>query len=377
MSPNRILALLATSLLLTGCFETSSSQSAGTEGETSTSSATDEASSSTNGTTSDDNGTDTRDEPASTGSASTETGDEPPADDTGDPTAAEDTGGITDTEDTDGFACAEEETCTPGAPSGWSGPAVVHRGENPPECPSEFPLDGFTAHDQLVANDASCTCSCGDADGFSCSTTVRENAQSCVNLYFGASWSLAGGQCTTISTSSTAMRSDAATLDLTGASCPEESSENVPEAQFSLDLKGCEPPRVPAACEDDGLCLPAPAAPYGELCVYTEGDVACPAGPYSERSVAYTGIDDTRGCTDCTCDTPTGTCGGTVRYISGCGGGLGVLHGQTPPGDCISMNSSPAAVSYTPDPDLSCQASGGVPEGEANPADPITLCCMP
>jgi hypothetical protein len=373
---------LASSLLLAACFESVVTSDGEASSDTDEATATSTSPGSTDGSDTTPSTTGPVSDDGLTDSDSTSSGADSSADVTGSTTEdtgdAEDTADTEDTEDDDRFACAEEETCTPPAPAGWSGPSVIHRGDDPPsDCPGEFPLEAFVAHDQLVADDPACGCSCGNASGFSCSTTARENGTSCIALQFAGTWPVPGDGCVSINTNATAMRSDPAILNTTNASCPPQANVNIPSPYFVTTVKGCNPPRTPTRCEDAGLCLPAAMEPYGEMCVYTEGDVACPAGPYTERSVAYTSIEDTRECSDCTCGTPTGTCGGLVRYVSACSGDFIGLYATTAPGACTTMNTSPSAVSYAPEPQVSCMPSGGQAQGEANPAAPITVCCLP
>src|SRR5262249_53874094 len=60
-----------------------------------------------------------------------------------------------------------------------------------------------------------------------------------------------------------------------------------------------------------GLCVGWPDPPPAGFreCIVAKGDVECPAGDkHSEKRVSYDEkIDDTRGCTPCTCGAPTGT----------------------------------------------------------------------
>jgi hypothetical protein len=59
------------------------------------------------------------------------------------------------------------------------------------------------------------------------------------------------------------------------------------------------------------VCSAAASPPEGfRTCVAQKGDIACDSySVYSERHVFYSGVDDTRTCTPCTCGAPTGgTC---------------------------------------------------------------------
>jgi hypothetical protein len=292
-------------------------------------------------------------------------------------TSGESEGGTT--EGGERIGCDDDEVCTPTAPAGWSGPSAIYRGADaPPDCPDELPTIAFEANDDLVAPAPTCTCSCGKVTNAVCRTVVRENGTQCLNLQFNLpSWNVTGNQCLSISTNATALRSDQPILDTSNASCSVNPGENVPNAAFATRVKGCELPEPAGACEDDGQCLPVAPDPWGEVCIYAEGDYACPAGPFSERTLLHTDFEDTRGCTDCSCTDPTGTCSGTVRYQSACVGDLIGIYASGPVGTCQTMLTAPNAVLYQSQMTVSCQPEGGAPEGQATPTNPITLCCMP
>jgi hypothetical protein len=360
MSRNDAFPCLAALFLLGAC---SSSSTADDLGEGTTGGSTSEAVA----TSLDD--TTTGSGPLTSGETSDST-----AAETGAQTQGTDTG---DTEDTDALACSDGRTCTPAPPDGWSGPAVVHQGEVPSDCPDAFPDESFVAFDQLVADDPTCTCSCGSVTGATCNTVVRENAHSCVSLHFGQSWPLADDDgCIPIETSHTALRSDTPTLDVSNASCSAEPGEEIPEAEFQLSVKGCAARDPGDTCEAGGTCLPEAVDPYDEVCIYAEGDLACPAGPYSQRSLVHSSFEDTRGCSDCSCDPPTGSCSGSVWFWPACN----IIippSSSGPAGTCQTMDTSPNGVSFGAEFEVSCQASSVSPHGEASPVEPITICCLP
>jgi hypothetical protein len=137
-------------------------------------------------------------------------------------------------------------------------------------------------------------------------------------------------------------------------------------------------------CASQGdVCSPAAAG--FRACVATPGDVDCPASsPYVDRHVFYGGIDDTRGCTPCTCGAPTGsTCTGSIAIYSDAACSAQVFADlitssgpsciDVPAGSALGSKKAGPAT-YAPG---ACAANGGEPVGSAVPSQPVTFCCLP
>jgi hypothetical protein len=157
-----------------------------------------------------------------------------------------------------------------------------------------------------------------------------------------------------------------------------QASTVVPLAGWGHSARACESVIVPVqnGCTAGQVCAPAPAAPMEpRLCVFMAGDVACPNVGYSVRRTVYGGVVDNRGCTPCSCGTPTGvSCAATLQ--EGCGQ-TGTVHdlptvcgGLSDPGS-VTLLAAPVASGG------SCPADGGIPTGSAAPSSPTTVCCMP
>jgi hypothetical protein len=141
---------------------------------------------------------------------------------------------------------------------------------------------------------------------------------------------------------------------------------------------------VGAGCTSaNQLCVRSAGASFETaLCISQVGDVSCPAQDYTERTLMFTSVADTRGCADCTCGDPTGiTCGGTVTLYTNnpcSGNGTGV----PTTGTCVAapgleyFHAGTYAVTTGPT-GGSCDPAGGAATGEATPGDPVTICCLP
>ncbi len=146
-----------------------------------------------------------------------------------------------------------------------------------------------------------------------------------------------------------------------------------PAPTWNTPITACRAP-TSGTCANGGVCLPVSAA--GTLCVVHDDDVACPPGPYSNRSLVYTGISDTRGCAkgSCACGTPN--CGGSVDLFTSndCTSGkssIGIGQACGDVATALTANSAKYAAAIT------CASSGTpTPTGELGGTGPKTICCM-
>jgi hypothetical protein len=135
-----------------------------------------------------------------------------------------------------------------------------------------------------------------------------------------------------------------------------------------------------------GACVANP--PSGtSICILQSGvATTCPAG-YNAAApqVFYTGVDDTRGCSACTCGSVSGvSCniGSPAINLFGTPSCSTATSTLSAPSDCTvlpgefyaSLASGAPTLSGTP----SCSvADGGTPTGSANPTGPTSFCCLP
>ena len=107
-----------------------------------------------------------------------------------------------------------------------------------------------------------------------------------------------------------------------------------------------------------------------------EGEIPCPPNSdYTERTIRYATVEDTRGCTNCECGDLGSTCLTEYEYFTttDCSGSPAgtVMNGACTAG--VTM----AAINFDTS-TLSCPvASESEPEGEIQVKDPWTYCCAP
>ncbi len=301
------------------------------------------------------------------------------------PDTATATGTASDTqEDSDSTSSADDDdsgepscdgACVPELPAGWQGPVVVHDDAAPP-CPDAFPQAVHEARFAgLQPGDASCSCTCGDVVGASCgNATLREEGNLCVLPVANPDqWVLSPGACTFIDMSADDYGLYPTPLQTAGASCSPQADVDIPTPQWDREVRSCAAP-VGDACKG-GTCSPAVPRGYS-MCIYAEGDAACPEGAFSERLVTHTGYDDDRGCSACSCGAPVGTCGGTAVLTNVSCGANGFYVGDVAAGSC---GPRPAAThaQWLPEVDAACTPSGGALVGAAAPTDDaVTYCCQ-
>lgn len=212
----------------------------------------------------------------------------------------------------DASACSATGTaCSAALAAGWT-PLAFAANRNA-TC-----LGGYTAVDLVVApvaNAGACTCACQIAvnDPSSCakgsfaslvgSTTCNGNGQT---------FTVNGTGCTVLAVQGgVSAFGNYAAFALTRGTC--NSSVTKDDTKLATTaVRGCLPP---AGCAED-VCLGTSAAlgPYGS-CIVHDGDVACPAGPFVNRSLA--GASGTLSCGGCATCQNEGTCGtATVRFYN-------------------------------------------------------------
>jgi hypothetical protein len=293
--------------------------------------------------------------------------------------------------------------CVPAAPAGWHGPVARLDPEAPEDasCSGAYPQSVASGVTNITAPGASCDCTCTAPSGGACSPTLD------VGLYdasCGASCNLNYGSCANLTTTLHDLGSETYVDDdsqgvrllpstpnvIQNPSCDPISTHVIPALQ-ATSVEVCAPEAaLDETCGAGEICVATPSAPLASpSCIWAEGDLACPAGDYSEREVVHRGIEDTRSCSECSC--------GWAEDVA-CEGEIGVSrfwngHIELPTmypadGDCSDRLEPDQGVAiggdvtfevtYEPeDPSSSgCPASGGVASGSATGIDPITLCCV-
>lgn len=323
-------------------------------------------------------------------------GDSAPHPDGGSPDAASDTGpgdaGHSDAGDAmaDGptfsaDACSGANTCAPVAPSGWQGPVVIWEGTGtPPSCAS-FYLDVFDGGTSPSGNPASCSCSCGPVTGSACgATTVQFGTGSCTTAC-GTPAIVAQGGCVNVTTQATACGSGVqmqiSAVPADGGGCQADASVDAQAPTWANLATACAPSQQSAAgCGADQVCVPAAGSPFeSTFCVLKAGNNTCPS-PFTNQHLYYSDITDTRGCTPCTCGSPSGVDCDTNAHVTSwsnmsCTTGKGVDYSPLPVA-CAALGTAHYLTLSTSATGGTCTPSGGTPTGGVSQANLTTICCL-
>lgn len=259
-------------------------------------------------------------------------------------------------------------------PVGWSRIVALSVSDTP--CGGGFAAEVTVGKSDLVGADATCACSCDPPAGQSCGPATLHlwNDASCstplLDKPLGPSCTQLGGQ---------ALNGLGATLTLppfVPGACAPKLTPLVPPPSSTV-RHVCELTAASGTCANEGSCAPAPDAGLSpSLCIWSEGELPCPGGDFSNATIVYRGaLTDTRGCSACDCMAPSGaSCGASSSIFSttSCG-----MLAATTTGGCIALASS-SAQSATETLTLvpgSCEPIPSSPTGALVGADPITVCC--
>ncbi len=303
--------------------------------------------------------------------------------DDGDETDGGGSTGESGTEDTgeEDLPCTGE--CVANAPSEWHGPAALQRtsaAEDEPTCVDSHPIALASFVSDLVAQPATCGCDCGVAEGMTCETAkARVYAEAACNGTLLDIFDI-GLSCTN-------------GLELVqgfwqvsfdppdGGGCDAQPDFEVPALDFTRWTL-CGAAEVDGDCDVGESCAPSAGAVFEDtLCVWHEGDLACPGSVYTERTLVYESITDDRECGECSCGAPTGICtGGQVdlNYAPNCPG-PGWFNWPAEHDECFDEEFyfDSGIVIEPATPYASCEPTVPMSLGSASAEVPFTVCCEP
>ena len=297
--------------------------------------------------------------------------------------------------------CADPDcgdfTCAPSAPNGgWVGPLAIWQGSgSPPSCAnaSGFPLEVANANAGIKGSASCPSCSCDAPQGVACQVGAAQLYRDSTCAGASGTLTIAQGNCTafvSLSYDPASVRWGSAPPG-GGACVPKTTgSASFPPVAWDTQMRACGDPTPNKGGCAAGTCVPRQQAPFGQaMCVYQRGDLPCPVGAYSVKSVYYTGADDARGCSACGCSSPTGTtCTGTMKLYTdqNCSVDETTLTNvlecsplapdPTPPSPPY-MSLRSVVYTGTASSTGSCLVQPSVQTGAAIPTDPVTLCCTP
>lgn len=278
-----------------------------------------------------------------------------------------------DTTDTGDLECGAG-TCGSPADAGWFGPAVYARvtpGAALPSCTPEYPDAGPTLLDGFQdPGPAACECSCELTQAPNCNPNFR-GTMDLIGNYCGYNSVAVTPACTNQSF----VRAQVSAFGYGAGVCEETESEEIPPIPWNATIRTCRVPENALSCSDGGVCLPAqPEGFEDNWCMYKQGDHECPAGPYGNKSIFWSGAEDTRGCSNCTCGTSGTSCSDTqveIYDLPNCEGAPSTT--ITAGGACMMVTGQSFAGSSA---SASCPVTTmAEPVGSVAPMGEFTFCC--
>lgn len=271
-------------------------------------------------------------------------------------------------------ACETAKRCIPLAPDDWEGPAARFTAAgvaDPPSCPESLGRTLVAGHLDLASPAAECTCACGAPIGASCSRTSAADfsESSCITA-------LGGGA---VNTTCSSLGGQAPGYILSVPSvdsgiCQALPGESLPDAERSNARSLCVSAAATTACTDQpGACLSETTD--GVYCISRPGANSCPErSVYTERELVFTGITDSRGCSQCSCGNAEGTCQGTVTLFSAgdCAGAPTVRAAND---QCVAETSFDTGFLTVNTVSATCAPTTSNPLGTVLATNVVTLCC--
>ncbi|NUP07262.1 MAG: hypothetical protein HOW73_14505 [Polyangiaceae bacterium] len=328
----------------------------------------------------------------------------------------EDNDGAADCADSD---CDPDLECIAAIPVGWGayGYAALFRGStaSDPACPDGTNTDAvYTGNGNLMNTDSECSaCDCDNPVGQGCVLIddtfgqfeaglqpfyTRDvpcaigTANDLNELTLPNPWDF---MCTALDTApgglscggglpcNRSVKSQPATVT-PGTCTPTGGEPSGGEPTWGEGVKACRSATTLQGCDAGLTCIPRPPAPFEpRTCIGKVGDHECPAGPFTLRSQSFSGFEDTRECSECTCgDSSGGSCKITLSLHTdtSCTSANPILLQS---GSCVDLSGNPTisgrtASITTPPSGGSCPVTGGgVPSGSVTETNPTTFCCLP
>lgn len=271
-----------------------------------------------------------------------------------------------------GACTTADTTCTSALAPGWK--PIAFASDRSAACPA-----GYVTADLVTSPAAAggaCTCGCAIAGGGapSCAkgsfTAAIGSTNTCPTT--GQTYTVNGTGCTALAASgslSAYARYNA--LPLTPGTCNSTAQKDATKLSTSA-VRACEPP--PACVED--VCLGSGLGGFAS-CIAHDGDVACPPGPFAQKTLA--GPSATLTCGGCTSCTNTATCGVPVLRFYNDGACATEIASRPANGACNTVTGTAGAFVTHFRYDVTTSSAACTPATNPTTATaldtPRTLCC--
>ncbi len=277
--------------------------------------------------------------------------------------------------------CPPTHECTAPAPAGWLGPvALVADGSDAcPDAYAQLEIDAFT---DIVVTPAECSCACDTSP--LCGALVGSDLESACTFptpILDTTPFTEPDVCTAIPPIEGAGLHLAFEPD-PAASCLPIGTVGLPAPTPADRVMVCNAPLAVPGCDGDDRCVPTFAEDSLRApCIVRVGAHECPP-EYPVLQTAFTSVADDRACSPCECTSPDGaaSCDTTVRLSSTDDCSDEVVP-DTNVGAFTCVETADLVLGYLQFSAIDtyvggCEPSGGRPTGAAEPAEPVTICCV-
>lgn len=309
--------------------------------------------------------------------------------------------------------CAVEFDCVTPVPEGWEGPYLVATAPTEgalPVCPDGWAAEAERHQTVVNAGPLSCSdCACNAPTGVGCTlpSVIKIGTNTCedpagpgfrgdIEMPSSAAWgtcftesgygALSGCGGLTTSCLDSAYIDALPQVETLGAGCAATGGDVVSgdTASFATKMLACVQDAAGSGlCADGESCLQKPKSPFfSRYCVAKDGTESCPQGVgWSQSYVFFEGLEDTRGCSECTCGAVTGaTCDASIRLYSSSDGSCSGAMAQIDEGTtCDTTNPGTGVFDRRVDVNLvagACSPASAVsPTGTVTAIGARTYCC--
>jgi hypothetical protein len=279
--------------------------------------------------------------------------------------------------------CADFECVGVPATGSWMGPGILYDGDPGmvPDCPPDFPNIAYEGSADPIQEAAVCSqCTCAPNVTCNAQVLVAHGNAGCAGASENEAQPAVAGMCLGISVGGGTSSYDASSPIANAMSCAAAGGmPTLPPPQWQRAARICSVTLSGAGCgAADEVCVPtAVTAPFeGRVCIWVDADVNCPSA-YPDRHEFSTTVNDTRGCTGCSCSNPgSASCTVTTTIYSdvSCTTAIGTVANNgtacldAGPGQSITVAKTTMGGA--------CNGSGGQPTGSIGLGqDRMTVCC--
>lgn len=162
-----------------------------------------------------------------------------------------------------------------------------------------------------------------------------------------------------------------------GGACEKQQNAEIPEVAWGSTITTCRIAQDAAPCEEGGICIPAPPVGFEQKwCLYKDGDNECTDPAYPNKSVFWSGTDDSRDCSNCSCGSSVQSCSDAELMVFAepdCAGEPSIVMPAN--GECTQIDGMSVVGDFGQGDEACPVSEPSIAEGEVAPSGAFTFCC--